>query len=75
MKNERKIWMRLGITITASPEEIEKLITGDGDTLRKAIKERMFELDGESYIPSVEVDAYNIKYAGSFPMEDTIFDM
>lgn len=69
----RTIWLRLGVTISASKKDIESLLNGDEETLKRLIRENKFVLDGESYIPTEEVDAYNDEHGTDFCCEDVEF--
>ena len=48
----QKIWMRLGISLNLPYELMSRLLAGDNDALKEAIKKGMWELYGESYIPN-----------------------
>ena len=47
----KKVWLRLGGNVTASKEEMSRILNGDVDALISAIKANGFELNGETYIP------------------------
>lgn len=53
------IWMRLGVSVFGSAEDISNIIKGDEELLTKLLREGKFEIDGESYIPSSTIEAYN----------------
>lgn len=64
----KKIWMRLGITISATEDEVSKLLATDSDkwdaeeskkVLLKILKQNRFEIDGNTYIPNAVIDRYN----------------
>lgn len=56
----KKTWLRLGVSIYASEDEIDKLMTDcDDDILRKIIADGRWHPDGESYIPEVTAEEYN----------------
>lgn len=64
----KKIWMRLGVTISATEEELSKLLTTDPDNwdaeeskkvLLKILKQNRFRIDGNTYIPSPVIERYN----------------
>lgn len=56
---ESSIWMRLGVTVTGSKEEIEKILQGDEVVLASLLKKKKFNIDGETYIPSNCIEEYN----------------
>lgn len=66
----RKIWMRLGATVSGSKEEIEKVIEGDGEALQKLLDKGSFSVDGECYIPSCEIESYNEEYGTDHKIDD-----
>lgn len=62
----RSVWMRLGVNLKVTPNELEVLL-GDNedeatDLLRKIIAENRFVADGDSYIPSQVVTDLNSKF-------------
>lgn len=59
---ERSVWLRLGVTVRGTKEQIEALFEGDGETLRRLIECKQFTIDGNSYIPEPDVDDYNQTY-------------
>lgn len=70
---ENSIWMRLGITVTGSREEIEKILQGDEVVLASLLKKKKFNIDGETYIPSSCIEEYNNQNKTSFEEEDIEF--
>lgn len=70
---EASLWMRLGITLTGSKEEIEKVLQGDEDTLARLLQEYKFNIDGESYIPESCIEEYNKENNTDFPERDINF--
>lgn len=75
---ERYIWMRLGITLRGTKEEIESLFNDDDksyETLTKILQERRFEIIGDSYIPETEVEEYNKEYNTEHEVGDYGFNL
>ena len=70
---ESSIWMRLGVTVTGSKEEIEKILQGDEAVLACLLGKRKFNIDGETYIPSSCIEEYNNQNKTSFEEEDIEF--
>lgn len=66
---ERSIWLRSGIRLTASKDDIEKVIQGDSGTFYKLIQKGQYRLCG-TYIPSCEIDEYNEEYGTNFKSDD-----
>lgn len=58
MKNN-SIWMRLGISVLGTSQNIDNIIKGDGNLLAKLLCEGQFEIDGDTYIPDTSIDNYN----------------
>ena len=75
---ERYIWMRLGITIRGSEEEMESLFNEDEksyETLTKILQERRFEINADSYIPETQVEEYNKEYNTQHEVGDYEFNL
>ena len=64
--NLRSVWLRLGVTVTGTEEQMEKLFNGDKATLRNLIERKQFILDSNSYIPEEEAEAYNDTYGTDY---------
>ena len=58
-QNAKSVWMRLGITLTGSQEDIEKGLQGDSKTLRTLLENRQYKIEGDTYIPDTCVCEYN----------------
>lgn len=54
--NKTSIWMRLGISLIGTEEEIDKVLDGNQDTLIRLLKAKSFEICDESYIPREKED-------------------
>lgn len=68
MEEKRKIWVRMGVTLTGTREEIDKLINeGDFGTM---LDEGNWEFDGDSYIPADSIVDYNEKYGEDYEVQD-----
>lgn len=71
---QKKIWMRLGVDVTADEETINKLLNGDDNSvLAELVKNGQFELVGESYIPANMVEEYNEENGTNFEEEERSF--
>ena len=53
-----KLWMRLGATLSVTTEQAKKILSGDFPTLKTALKEGEWYLDGHSYIPQIIVEEF-----------------
>lgn len=75
----RKLWLRLGATIEITKAEEKMIFCNDdlrmADTLRTVIAEGRFCLDGETYIPSEAVQAYNKTYGTDYEAENQFCDL
>lgn len=49
--NMKNIWLRAGIVMHVTEDELEKLLSGDQSTANKIVSEKRFDLSGEAYIP------------------------
>lgn len=68
MEEKRKIWLRMGVTLTGTREEIDKLINeGEFGTM---LDEGNWEFDGDSYIPEDSIDVYNNEYGENYIVKD-----
>lgn len=67
------IWMRLGVTVTGTKEDIEKVLQGDAITLARLLGQKKFTIDGETYIPSSSIEGYNSQNETFFEEEDIEF--
>ena len=75
---ERYVWMRLGVLLRGTEEEIESLFNDDEksyETLTKILQERRFEIDGDSYIPETVVEEYNKEYNTQHEVGDYGFNL
>ena len=68
---ERTIWLRLGVTVKSSKEDIENLIQVKDSRLADETLERLFKegkvvMDGDWYIPDVCVQTYDEEYGTNF---------
>ena len=58
----------MGVTLTGTREEIDKLINeGDFGTM---LDEGNWEFDGDSYIPDDSIDVYNNEYGENYIVKD-----
>lgn len=75
----RKLWIRLGVTIEITKAEEKMIFCNDdlrmADTLRTVIADGRFCLDGETYIPSEAVRAYNKAYGTDYEVENQFCDL
>lgn len=74
MKN---LWARLGVTMSLTDEEVEKLIGEDQAAVNerekiliKVINDGRFSLDGETYVPQEAVEDFNEEYDASYEEND-----
>lgn len=70
----RPLWVRLGISIQATPMEIENLMCGNSQTkattISKIFSEGRVQIDGDSYIPSNVIAEYNLEYGTNYSREE-----
>jgi hypothetical protein len=76
---ERSIWMRLGVTLNGTKEEIESLFSDDYEVSRNALMkiltEGRFNFDGDSYIPEPSVEDYNESYGTEHEVGEVGFNL
>lgn len=70
---ESTLWMRLGITVHGTKDDIEKIIQGDHTALNRLLGKKSFDIDGETYIPSSVIEEYNKENQTDFDEEDIDF--
>lgn len=73
--DSKSVWMRLGIILTGSKDDIEKVLQGDLKTLRTLLENRQYKAEGDTYIPSSSVDAYNYDNKTNFEEYEIQFDL
>ena len=77
--DERRLWMRLGVSLRITEAEEAVIFGKDGakdeELLRCIIAEGRFEPDGDTYIPAVTVEEYNQKYGTDYEVGDTDFNL
>lgn len=75
---ERSIWMRLGVTLKGTKEEIEALFS-DGEesvnVLMRILKEKHYVIDGDSYIPENCIEQYNKEHGTDHEVCDYGFNL
>ena len=74
MEETRKIWVRLGVTIIGTKEEIENVIKGNPVTLYHLVLNEGYSVDGESYIPESCVEEYNKTYGANHKVKNVEFN-
>lgn len=76
---ERTIWMRLGVTLKGTKEEIETLFSDDYEASRNALMkiltESRYNFDGDSYIPEPCVEEYNETYGTNHEVGEVSFNL
>lgn len=71
----RQIWMRLGATVSGSKEEIEKVLDGDVETLKKLLDKKQIEFSGDTYIPEECIEDYNEEFDTDYEPNMVEFDL
>lgn len=71
---ERTVWMRLGANVCGTKEEIDAVVGGDEETLKRLVKEGKFKVGGDSYIPEQIIKMYNEQYGTQFDPGDVGFE-
>lgn len=71
----RQIWLRVGVVIDGSKEEIEKVINGEQEALQAALDAGHFYFSGHAYLPLEEIEEYNEEYGEDIEPLDRDFDL
>lgn len=73
----KKLWARLGVTMSLTDDEVNALIGDDQASVRdreriltKVICDGRFALDGETYVPQEAVEDFNEEYDTSYEEND-----
>lgn len=74
---QRSVWLRLGVTVTGTAEEIEALFKEEGsdEALEKLLDNKQYEFDGDAYIPEYCVETYNEEYHTDHGVDDYEFNI
>ena len=76
---QRTIWLRLGVCLTATPAEIDALLNDDPEgingakILLRAFREGRMEPDADTYIPAECIEDYNKEYGTQYVEEEIGF--
>lgn len=69
----KKLWIRLGATLSITEEEEAAIFCGDDDDLEKAmtkiLKDGRIEFDGKNYIPDRAIMDFNERYGTDYCTE------
>lgn len=69
-QEQRTIWLRLGVCLKATPQEIDTLLADESTDcekiLWKAFREGRMEPGGDTYIPAESVEDYNSEYGTEY---------
>ena len=69
------IWIRAGISVQGSRQDIEKVLAGNADTLQDLFETGRYEINGETYVPSTVVGEYNREHDTDFDEQDVEFHL
>ena len=72
---DKNLWMRLGITLTGSKDEIESVINGDAQTLTSLLQAGKYKCEGDTYIPSDSIYSYNADNNTEFDETEVEFEI
>ena len=79
MRERRRLWMRLGVSLAVSECEEAAILGDDSElaekTLRKLPAEGRFTPDGDSYIPGGVVLAFNKEHGTGYHVRDISLDV
>jgi hypothetical protein len=73
----KKLWARLGVTMSLTDDEVNALIGDDQASMRdrekiliQVIGDGRFSLDGETYVPQEAVEDFNEEYNAFYEEND-----
>lgn len=69
IEHECSVWLRAGIVLSGTKQEIDAIVSGDGD-IKALLDKQQFEFQGDSYIPECNVEEYNTQYHTVFDIKD-----
>ena len=79
VRERRRLWMRLGVSLAVSEREEAAILGDDSElaekTLRKLLAEGRFTPDGDSYIPGGAVLAFNKEHRTGYRARDISLDV
>ena len=79
MEMNRRIWMRLGVMLEVSDDEVNVLLGDDDaaarDLLRKIVAGGRLRPEGDSYIPAESIEDYNETYGTAHECCEFGFDI
>ena len=67
--------LRLGISGRVSREDIDRILNGVTETLRKLLDAGRYGIGGETYVPGSTVEGYNEDHDTEFEEEDVEFHL
>lgn len=71
-KNE--LFVRLGIYINPTDEELDKILKGDTEVMQQVIREKRYEIGGDTYLPAHMVETYNEEHHTNYDIDDIGFE-
>lgn len=76
--NMKKLWMRAGITLTLTDEEVEAILGGNDRSagekaIEAALRDGRFSFDGESYIPQPTVEDFVREHGLAYATQEPEF--
>lgn len=78
MSEKINVWIRLGVTISVTKDELDKLLGSNqvvgASVIERHIENSEFIVDGESYIPFEVVDGINKKLGTNYDCDDYDFE-
>lgn len=71
---DTSIFIRLGLVLETTDEEVKEILNGNEDLLKKVIDEHRFHY-GDTYIPCQSVEDYNESNGTDYYEDDYNFDL
>ncbi|WP_289764514.1 hypothetical protein [uncultured Duncaniella sp.] len=72
---EELIWIRTGMTVQSSRQNIEKILAGNTEVLYDLLQAGNYEINGETYIPASVAEEYNKEHDTDLEEKDVEFHL
>lgn len=66
---DTSLFIRLGLVLQTTDKEVEQILNGDTETLKKIIADNRFYY-GDTYIPQQSIEDYNEANGTDYSVED-----
>lgn len=74
LEHERSVWLRAGIVLSGTKQEIDAIVSGNGN-MKALLDKQQFKFQGDSYIPECSVEEYNRQYDTDFNVNEVGYNL